>query len=206
MFYNARKWIRFQKMKIQWKRRNRHNKTYPGFYFDMSKIQVGKFTYGKINAHTFDCDGSELIIGNFCSIASTAQFLLGGEHLLDRISTYPFQEKILKTGIDTLSKGKVELKDDVWVGEGALIMSGVTIGQGAVVAAGAIVTKDVPPYAIVGGAPAKIIKYRFDKELIRQLIKVDYEKLTIEMISQHKSELYMQLTDMKRIAWMPKKK
>ena len=84
-------------------------------------------------------------------------------------------------------------------------MSGVHIDQGAVVAAGAVVTKDVPPYAIVGGVPAKVIKYRFEPEMIEELLKVDYSKLTNEDIEKHIDDLYMELKDPSQLDWMPKK-
>ena len=84
-------------------------------------------------------------------------------------------------------------------------MSGITIGRGAVIAAGAIVTKDVPPYAIVGGVPAKVIKYRFTDEIIEALMKVDYSKITDKMIKDHIDELYTELKDIKQLAWMPQK-
>ena len=84
-------------------------------------------------------------------------------------------------------------------------MSGVHIGQGAVVAAGAVVTHDVPPYAIVGGVPAKVIKYRFGPEMIEELLKVDYSKLTEDMVREHIDELYEELKDAGQLAWMPKR-
>lgn len=77
------------------------------------------------------------------------------------------------------------IKDDVWIGAQATIMSGVTIGQGAVIGAKALVTKDVPPYAIVGGVPAKVIKYRFEKEIIDELLKIDFSKLDYKVIKEH---------------------
>ena len=84
-------------------------------------------------------------------------------------------------------------------------MSGVHIGQGAIVAAGAVVTKDIPPYAVVGGVPAKIIKYRFDDEMIKELLKIDYEKLSKDKIEKHIDDLYTSLVDKKQIDWMDKK-
>lgn len=77
------------------------------------------------------------------------------------------------------------IKDDVWIGAQATIMSGVTIGQGAVIGAKALVTKDVPPYAIVGGVPAKVIKYRFEKEIIDELLKIDFSKFDYKVIKEH---------------------
>lgn len=83
---------------------------------------------------------------------------------------------------EAISKGDIIVKDDVWIGRNALIMSGVNIGQGAVIAAGAVVTKDVPPYAIVGGVPAKVIRYRFEEEIINELVNVDFDKFNVEFI------------------------
>ena len=106
---------------------------------------------------------------------------------------------------ERFSKGNIEVDDDVWIGYGATIMSGVHIGQGAVVAAGAVVTKDVAPYAIVGGVPAKIIKYRFPETMIEELLKIDYSKLTEEAIKSHIDELYTELEDVGQLEWLPKK-
>ena len=83
-------------------------------------------------------------------------------------------------------------------------MSGVHIGQGAVIAAGSVVTKDIPPYAIVGGVPAKIIKYRFSSDMITELLKIDYRKLTEDAIRQHINDLYVELKDINQLNWLPK--
>ncbi|MBP3710262.1 MAG: CatB-related O-acetyltransferase [Treponema sp.] len=93
------------------------------------------------------------------------------------MSTYPFKAKIFGVEREALSKGDIVIEDDVWVGENALILSGVTIRQGAIVAAGAVVTKDVEPYSIVAGIPAKIIKYRFSEELRKELLNIDIPAL-----------------------------
>ena len=106
---------------------------------------------------------------------------------------------------ERFSKGNIEVDDDVWIGYGATIMSGAHIGQGAVVAAGAVVTKDVAPYAIVGGVPVKIIKYRFPEAMIEELLKIDYSKLTEEAIKSHIDELYTELEDVGQLEWLPKK-
>lgn len=93
----------------------------------------------------------------------------------------------------------------MWIGYGATILSGVCIGQGAVVAAGAVVSKNVPPYAIVGGIPAKIIKYRFEPDLIKELLKIDYSRLTKEEIEKHKDVLNIPLNNKNQLKWMPKR-
>lgn len=112
---------------------------------------------------------------------------------------------------DATSKGSIIVDDDVWIGYRATIMSGVHIGQGAVVAAGAVVTKDVPPYAIVGGVPARVIKYRFSPEVIEHLLKLDYSKLSDDMIREKIDDLYTSLDGKspeeveKLLAWFPKR-
>lgn len=136
-------------------------------------VHVGKKTYGVIDVRTYGKTDRHLYIGNYCSIAGDVTFHLSPNHHLERISTFPF-------GGDTensLSKGDIVVDDDVWIGHHATILTGVHIGQGAVVAAGAVVNKDVPPYAIVGGVPAKIIKYRFSEDMIEKLMRIDFSKI-----------------------------
>ena len=140
--------------------RNRHNLVCVVNMCDMNRVQVGRKSYGAINVVDFSPADTKLIIGNYCSIAGGTTFLLGGEHNLDTISTYPFKVRLFGEEREAGSKGDIVIKDDVWIGTNAIICSGVTIGQGAIVAAGSVVVKDVPACAIVGGNPAKIIKYR----------------------------------------------
>lgn len=153
----------------KWRRINQHNRTSIENYCDLSKVIVGRESYGAISVMDASPRDTKLRIGSYCSIASNVRFLLGGEHQLASVSTYPF--KVMKFGEarEAGSKGDITVGDDVWIGEGAIICSGVSIGQGAVVAAGAVVTKDVEPYAIVGGNPARLIKWRFDETLRRRL-------------------------------------
>lgn len=173
--------------KMEWLRWQ--NKAY--FDFKASTLQkecieMGDFTYGIPIVYTYDSvPKSKLIIGKFCSIATPVTVMLGGNHRSDWNSMYPFcffLEDFKDIGEYVLSKGDVTIGNDVWIGRDVLIMSGVTIGDGAVVAAGALVTKDVPPYAIVGGNPARVVKMRFSNDKIARFTKMrwwDWEDFQI---------------------------
>lgn len=181
--------------KRNWRKKNLHNYTYPLTQFNSQLVKIGKYTYGPIDVITSN-NTSKLIIGNFCSIAGNVKFLLSSEHGYHNISTFPFKDLILHEGIEALSKGDIIVHDDVWIGYGSIILSGVTIGQGAVIAAGSIVTKNIPPYAIVGGNPAKIIKYRFDPDTIDILLKeINFESLSLESIKDNINILYQNLNE-----------
>ena len=120
----------------------------------------------------------KLIIGKFCSIACGTKFLFNcANHTLKSLSTYTFplfyeEWELEKSNITTAwdNKGNIVIGNDVWIGYEAVIMAGVHIGDGAIIAARAVVTKDVPPYTIVGGTPATEIRKRFDAEVIEQLL------------------------------------
>ncbi|MDD7315087.1 MAG: CatB-related O-acetyltransferase [Bacilli bacterium] len=131
----------------------------------------------------------KLIIGKFCSIACGAKFLFNGaNHTLKSLSTYPFpifyEEWSHGIWADKSwdNKGDIKIGNDVWIGYDAIIMAGVTIGDGAIIATRAVVTKDVPPYTIVGGVPAKIIRKRFSDEVIEELLKQKWWDLPNEEI------------------------
>lgn len=191
--------------KRKWRKMNKHNNTVPKNIFPISCVKVGSYTYGDLNVVTFS-EESKLIIGDFVSIAGNVSFLLDVEHYLNHISTFPYRVKVLhSSNSESFSKGNIVIEDDVWIGYGATIMSGVHIGRGAVIAAGAIVTNDVAPYAVVGGIPAKVIKFRFNKEVIDKLLIVDYTRLTKELIEKHIDDLYLELNDISQLEWLPKK-
>jgi len=154
-------------------------------------IQVGQFSYysGYHHKHDFvECvrylhdkrkDVDKLIIGSYCSIGSGAVFMMAGNqgHNINWASTFPFyfQANIFKNAKNAFEKsGNTTIGNDVWIGSEAMIMSGVTIGNGAVIAARAVVTKDVPPYTVVGGNPAVFIKNRFKDEEIKQLLSLKW--------------------------------
>ena len=134
----------------------------------------------------------KLIIGKFCSIACGTKFLFNcANHTLKSLSTYTFplfyeEWELEKSNITTAwdNKGDIVIGNDVWIGYEAVIMAGVHIGDGAIIAARAVVTKDVPPYTIVGGTPAKEIRIRFDTEVIQQLLKLKWWDWSTNKIRQ----------------------
>lgn len=130
-------------------------------------------------------------IGSFCSIAKDVT-IQEYNHRVDRLSTYNFEKHLFagKSIDDVVSKGPITIGSDVWIGTKTVILSGITIGDGAVIAAGSIVTKDVPSYAIVGGSPAKVIRFRFSPEVIEQLKKLQWWNWSDEKIKQNK-ELFL---------------
>jgi len=173
-----------------WRSRNAHNETFISRVFDFNKVTVGNATYGVLDVHAWGHPEEALSIGHFVSIADGVTFLLGGNHPYSGITTYPVKVKLLGHAREALTKGPIVIGDDVWLGHRSLILSGVTIAQGAIVAAGAVVTKDVPPYAIVGGNPAAIIKYRYPDRVIAEMMQVDYSKITTELLSEIGESLY----------------
>ena len=181
-------------LNFKWRFLNKENKTQLKSLYPMEKINVGKNTYGNINIKAYN-KNAKISIGNYCSIADKVEILIGGEHDYKRISTFPFQSMIYNQKNTKKRYEDVIIEDDVWIGARATILGGVTIEQGVVVAAGSVVTKDVPPYAIVGGCPAKVIKYRFSPEVIEKLKKIDYSKLTDEKIKAHAEALYTEIDE-----------
>lgn len=162
----------------------------------MSKeISLGKHSYfnGKV---TWNLYNHKLIIGNFCSIATVEVMLGNGKgHDINNISTFPFGVPELRGKFGSGSKvvsneskntnGDVRIGNDVWIGEDTKILSGVTVGDGAVIANNSHVVKDVEPYSVVGGNPAKHIKFRFDEVTIKKLLKIQWWNWDDEKIQEN---------------------
>lgn len=136
-------------------------------------------------------EGTHYSVGKFCSISDNLTIFLGGNHRVDWISTYPFPAKLHNfpeaQGIQgcVATKGNVIIGNDVWIGSHVTILSGVTIGDGAVIGAYSVVAKNVPPYAIAVGNPARIVRYRFDEKTITQLLKLEWWNWPIEKIRKN---------------------
>ena len=158
---------------------------------DAPNIEIGDYTYyddpdgpdrfaEKCVLHHYPFIGDKLIIGKFCAIAEGARFIMNGaNHMLSGFSTYPFNifGHGWEQGFDTNAwrgelRGDTVVGNDVWIGMEAVILPGVSIGNGSIVAARASVSRDVPPYAVVAGNPAKVVKMRFDAATVRRLLAI----------------------------------
>ncbi|QFZ22697.1 CatB-related O-acetyltransferase [Saccharothrix syringae] len=166
------------------------------------KIEVGEYTYYDDPEHAtgfetrnvlYGYGPEKLVIGRFCALAAGTTFIMAGaNHLTTGVSTFPFtifggawQDRTLDlvTGIGT--RGDTVVGNDVWFGYDSLVMPGVSIGDGAIVAAGSVVVSDVPPYAVVGGNPARVLKLRFPEDDVARLLRARWWDWPVELITEH---------------------
>jgi acetyltransferase-like isoleucine patch superfamily enzyme len=156
-------------------------------------VTIGAYSYGLTAASFRSVDDSvPITIGKFCSFADEVRIFGRSEHPTDRVSTFPLRTLLFDPGTnrDATTRGPVVIGNDVWVGAYALIMSGVTIGHGAVIGAGSIVTRDVPPYGIAVGAPARTIRHRFESPVVEALLAIKWWDWPIEKIRAFEQEFY----------------
>lgn len=147
---------------------------------------IGRYSYTCYDDEIVNCE-----IGQFCSISD--EVVIGGaEHPMEWVSSSPVFQNVKHSGpkrkfakFDFEGIKRTKVGNDVWIGKRAIIKAGVRIGDGAVIGSGSVVTKDVPPYAIVGGIPAKLIKYRFDEDTIKNLLQSEWWNLPDEMIEKY---------------------
>jgi acetyltransferase-like isoleucine patch superfamily enzyme len=149
--------------------------------------RIGEHTYGKPRV-IYRGEKTSLTIGKYCSISTHVVIFLGSEHRTDWISTYPFP--MLWENAKTITghpstKGDVIIGNDVWIGYDVTIVSGVKIGDGAVIGTGSVVAKDVPPYAIAAGNPARVVRYRFNEEAVEKLLQIKWWNWPDEKVKEN---------------------
>ncbi|MBQ4836939.1 MULTISPECIES: Vat family streptogramin A O-acetyltransferase [Pseudoalteromonas] len=171
-------------------------------FINSDNILVGDYTYyddpaGPENfeknvLYHFDFIGDKLKIGKYCAIATGVKFIMNGaNHKMSGFSTYPFQifgngwEKVMPQDGELPYKGDTEVGHDVWIGYESTIMPGVKIGNGAIIASKSVVTQDVPPYCIVGGNPAQVIKKRFEQNIIDALQDIAWWDWPADKVTEH---------------------
>jgi acetyltransferase-like isoleucine patch superfamily enzyme len=196
LIFIKKKWSRYL-FKKKWRKINGHNQTVPTTIFPTNFVQVGFYSYGDLNVFVHDTENKtdKLIIGNFVSIAGNVNFHLSENHQTKTITTFPLKSILNKRQYpeDALSKGPTIIEDEVWIGFGVNILSGVKIGKGAIIAAGSVVTKDIPAYSIAGGVPARIIKYKFPEEIIERLSTLNLIDLPIDVIAENIDIFYKKI-------------
>jgi len=150
----------------------------------MNKLNIGEFTYGK----PIIIGDGDVNIGKFCSIAQNVRFITWGHHI-DWFTTYPFSCTKETVGWNypnghPVRKNGIQVGNDIWIGDSAIILYGVKIGDGAIISAGSLVTKNVKPYSVVGGNPAERLFYRFDKNIIKILLELKWWEFPVDDIKK----------------------
>ena len=187
--------LKVSKRRVFWRKINSHNLTTLGYKTkDITLITVGKSSYGTLHVESYGNPDEKLVIGCYVSIAANVLFVLGGNHQINAFTTFPIKSQYYEKGAadDATSKGAVIVEDEVWIGNNVIIMSGVTLGKGCIIAAGSVVTKTVEPFTIVGGNPARFIKFRIPQELITKRMELHLENLNIESLSEEELNLFYQ--------------
>lgn len=152
-----------------------------------SRISVGRFTYGAPAFRIWTAD-ERIDIGAFCSIADDVTIFGGGEHRSDWVTTFPlriaFGHELAERDGHPATRGPTRIGNDVWIGHGATIISGVTVGDGAIIGARAVVSRDIEPYGVAVGNPARCVRRRFSADQVEALMKIQWWKWPIELVEE----------------------
>ncbi|WP_352792424.1 CatB-related O-acetyltransferase [Mesorhizobium sp. M0771] len=156
-------------------------------------VSVGRHTYGVTwRKVLFPTSEAPLKVGSFCSVAGQVLFMCTGQHQTQSATSFPIYSRLLDQAGPVPNGGKaggISVGNDVWIGHGAIILPGVSIGDGAIVGAGSVVTKDVPPYAIVAGNAARLIRYRFAEDVIAKMLSIRWWEWSDEKVKQEAASL-----------------
>jgi len=166
------------------------------------RVEFGPWTYGIPMVRDYPYNQARLVVGSYCSLAGGSTIMLGGEHPTDRVTTYPHRiwMGMEGAGHDGFPRhtGDTVFGSDVWLCAGALVLAGVTVGDGAIIAGGAVVVDDVPPYAIVAGNPARVIRYRHTPVQIERLLRIRWwdwpeseVRAAIPLLADHDVEAFL---------------
>ena len=189
--------ISFYRFKKRYRSLNKHNKTVPMNIFPLDVVSVGKYSYGEINILSYCSEIEKLEIGNNVSIAPKVYFILGGNHQISSLFTFPIKSILMGEQCmeDAQSCGAIIVEDDVWIGFGVTILSGVTIGKGAIIGACSVVTKDVQPFTIVCGNPAKEVRKRFSNDVIDLMKNVSLVDFTEKEMKRYLPLFYKSISN-----------
>jgi len=164
----------------------------PPLTTDDPRVTIGRFSYGGATFKLWSA-GERVEVGAFCSFAESVLIFGGGEHRVDWVTTHPLRIAFNSPGAGQdghpHSKGTTRIGNDVWIGHGALVLSGVTVGDGACIGAGAVVSKDVPAYSIVAGNPGRVVRMRFSETQIHQLLRISWWNWPVDRIKRYEALL-----------------
>ncbi|MBN1459931.1 MAG: CatB-related O-acetyltransferase [Armatimonadetes bacterium] len=168
----------------------------PNSVVPKGRITIGRGTYGCPTILVYHPRDS-VSIGNYCSIGPEVLIITSGGHRSDTSCQYPFKKRLNPKVVNTdvVTKGPIIIGNDVWLGARSIVLSGVTVGDGALVAAGAIVVEDVPSFGVVGGNPARLIRMRFDSDVIAALLRIRWWNWPEDKLLANLDDLYLPVAE-----------